>query len=137
MLAVLMLNDYSLFRKDLSDACFKVNGNLISLKEITQVACIRQANTLSYDKVVHHFNDDGLLSLQIKVIGYLASCKTAADNRNCFTDFLITKKIINSLNSGMLSINIKNSGLSTGRNDDLVSVENANVLDFSVKSDIN
>ena len=97
-----------------------MHGHLVCLEEITQIAGICKANTLCGYKVVLHFNDRGLLTLQVKLVRYLASRKSAADNNNAITDLLVAEEEVNRLNSLFKALYGYLVGNRTGCDDNLI-----------------
>ena len=72
-----------------------MNGYLVGLKEIAEVACIREADTLGGNKVVLHFDDGRSFALKVELVCYFTARKTAADNGYSLAYFGVTEKEIN------------------------------------------
>ena len=74
---------------DRADFAFEINGYFVEFEEISQIAGICKADTGRTDEVVEHFNDGGILALQIEFVGNFATCQTTADDGDVLSDLLI------------------------------------------------
>ena len=76
---------------DFGKGSFKVNGYLVGLEEITEVAGVCKANPLGGDEVVLHFYNHGLFTVQVEVVCNFTTSQTATDNHYVFANRLVAK----------------------------------------------
>ena len=90
-LAVFIFNNDAAL-SDLGNRSLEMDGHVIRLKEITQIAGIGKAYALCCDEVVLHFNDRRLLALQIQLVRDLTAGQTAADHGDSLAYLLLTEQ---------------------------------------------
>ena len=111
---------------------FKVYGDVVCLKEVTEEACVCKADALCCDKVVLHFNNCGLLALKVKVVCDFTARKTAADNGHVLANLCVAKEVVNGFDGSVSTLNGDSLCLCTGCDDDFVSIERLYIGYFCV-----
>ena len=108
-------------------------SHLVCVEEVTKVGGVCKADTGSCDKVVLHFNNNRLFALKVEIVCDLAACKTAADNYYLVANGLVAEKVIYRLNRLFYTGNRNSLCLSTGSNNNFISLDSRNILDLGIK----
>ena len=132
-LALLVLERHASL-SDLAQRGLQIDGNLIGLEEITQIAGVGKANAGGRDEVVLHLNDDRLLAVQVEIVGDLTAGQASANDDDTLANRLVAQQVVNGLDRRLCALDGDLLGNGTRCDDDLVGIQLGYVLDFGVYS---
>ena len=104
-----------------------MNGHVVCLEAVAQIACVCKADAGSCDEVVLHLNDSRLFALKEERICDLTARKSAADNDHTLSNRLVSKQEINSLDGSISALDGYSLCHGTRSNDYLVGIKRLDV----------